>query len=342
MASRFDDFKIDKISFDGDSRVQWRKANLNGRNYAYIYGEPASGKWKATIFLLHGFPDLAVGWRYQIPHLLNLGFRIVAPDQLGYGRTDAPDDFREYAFKKIAADFALLAKQLGESRIVLCGHDWGAALVYRIYHHQRALISHIITVCVPYSAPRANYIPLDDMVARFLPNFGYQLQFRSGEVEKVIRTRDDVQQFLLSLYGGRTAEGEIGWSAEKGIKLNKVGNFRPSQLLKGQDLEFYTTEFSRHGIHGPLNWYRLAEINFNDEKEHASTPKIEVPLLFIQALKDLALPPESMSKSMGQMIPSLTVEKLNTSHWALTEDPKRVNEAIGRFLEKHFPEKSSL
>lgn len=37
---------------------------------------------------------------------------------------DAPDDFEEYAFKKIAADFALLAQQLGESRIVLCGHDW--------------------------------------------------------------------------------------------------------------------------------------------------------------------------------------------------------------------------
>lgn len=37
MASRFDRSEVDKISFDGDSRVQWRKANLNGRNYgAYI------------------------------------------------------------------------------------------------------------------------------------------------------------------------------------------------------------------------------------------------------------------------------------------------------------------
>lgn len=110
----------------------------------------------------------------------------------------------------------------------------GAALAYAIYHHQRALISHIITVCVPYSAPRATYIPLDELVARFLPNFGYQLQFRSGEVEKVIRTRNDVQQFLLSLYGGRTAEGELGWKAEEGIKLDKVGSLRPSPLLKGE------------------------------------------------------------------------------------------------------------
>lgn len=71
-------------------------------------------------------------------------------------------------------------------------------------------------------------------MARFLPNFGYQLQFRSGEVEKVIRTRDDVRQFLVSLYGGRTATGEFGWSAEKGIKLDKMGSLRPSPLLKGE------------------------------------------------------------------------------------------------------------
>ena len=107
-------------------------------------------------------------------------------------------------------------------------------------------------------------------------------------------------------------------------------------------MEFYTTEYYRHGCHGPLNWYRLTEVNFEDEKQYASTPKIEVPVLFIQALRDQALPPSSMSKSMGKTIPDLTVEQVNTSHWALTEDPKRVNEAIGRFLEKQFPEKSSL
>jgi hypothetical protein len=75
---------------------------------------------------------------------------------------------------------------------------------------------------------------MDELVARFFPNLGYQLQFRSGEVEKLIRTRDDVQQFLLCMYGGRTAEGEAGWSAEEGIKLDKVGSFRPSPLLKGE------------------------------------------------------------------------------------------------------------
>lgn len=36
---------------------------------------------------IHGWPDLSMGWRYQIPHLVELGFRVVAPDMMGYGGT---------------------------------------------------------------------------------------------------------------------------------------------------------------------------------------------------------------------------------------------------------------
>jgi hypothetical protein len=36
---------------------------------------------------IHGWPDLAIGWRYQIPLLLSLGLRVVAPDMMGYGGT---------------------------------------------------------------------------------------------------------------------------------------------------------------------------------------------------------------------------------------------------------------
>ncbi|MDH3748538.1 MAG: alpha/beta fold hydrolase, partial [Gammaproteobacteria bacterium] len=43
-----------------------------------------------AVILLHGFPELAYSWRHQLPALANAGFRAIAPDQRGYGRTDAP------------------------------------------------------------------------------------------------------------------------------------------------------------------------------------------------------------------------------------------------------------
>lgn len=69
------------------------------------------------------------------------------------------------------------------------------------------------------------------------------------------------------------------------------------------------------------------------------TPKIEIPALFIPALRDLALPPQSMGKSMAKYVPNLTVQKVNTTHWAMIEDPTRINEIIGSWLGKHFPDK---
>ena len=47
----------------------------------------AQGEQKGTIFLIHGFPDLSLGWRYQIPMLTELGFRCIAIDCMGYGNT---------------------------------------------------------------------------------------------------------------------------------------------------------------------------------------------------------------------------------------------------------------
>lgn len=46
-----------------------------------------SGRWLGTVIMVHGFQDLSFGWRYQIPSLLDQGFRVTAIDCTGYGGT---------------------------------------------------------------------------------------------------------------------------------------------------------------------------------------------------------------------------------------------------------------
>lgn len=75
-----------------DSQFEYQTATVNGVTYNYIVAEPASGKVVGTIFLIHGWPDLSLGWRNQIPFLTSKGLRVIAPDMLGYGGTDAPED----------------------------------------------------------------------------------------------------------------------------------------------------------------------------------------------------------------------------------------------------------
>lgn len=51
------------------------------------HGDNEDGVDGANNMQVHGWPDLSLGWRYQIPLLVNLGFRVVVPDMMGYGGT---------------------------------------------------------------------------------------------------------------------------------------------------------------------------------------------------------------------------------------------------------------
>lgn len=94
-------------------------------------------------------------------------------------------------------------------------------------------------------------IPLEEMVRTVAPHFRYQLQFASGDLEKVIRSEEEIKQLLCALYGGRTPQGEFGFDAEQGVLLDRVPRLRRSRLLSDEELEYYAQEFARNGIHGP-------------------------------------------------------------------------------------------
>ncbi|KAI2789469.1 hypothetical protein POX_d04960 [Penicillium oxalicum] len=321
---------VDKIRVSGDPRIQYKSATVNGRQYGYLLSQPDSGKYRATIFLIHGFPDISMGWRYQIPMFVEMGLRVVAPDCLGYGRTEAPDELALYSHKRCADDMKALATHLGESRIILGGHDWGAALSYRIALWHPDLISHLFTVCVPYARPQPTYLSIEDLVNNSASHFRYQIQFADGDVEKVVHTKSDIKQFLAAMYGGRTEKGEVGFDAEKGVLLDKLPSLKPSRLLSEEELDYYATEFSRHGMHGPLNWYRTRRVNYEEELAILDR-KITIPVLFIQALKDQALPPH-LGKSMAKHVPNMTMKQVNTAHWALWEKPEDVNRIISTWM----------
>lgn len=79
-----------------------------------------------------------------------------------------------------------------------------------------------------------------------------------------------------------------------------------------------------------VNWYRTRKINFEDELSIVGR-RITAPTLFIQALRDEALPPH-LGKAMGKQIPKLDLKQVDTAHWALWEKPEEVNAIISEWL----------
>ncbi|EKD12985.1 epoxide hydrolase [Drepanopeziza brunnea f. sp. 'multigermtubi' MB_m1] len=311
-----------------DPRVQYKTAILNGVTYNYILAEPL-GQILYTIFLIHGWPDLSFGWRYQIPHLLSLGLRVVVPDMMGYAGTDAPESLTHYTYKRAADDLAALAQQLGLSSIMLGGHDWGGAIVYRVALHYPKLIKAMFSVCTPFAPPRKEFLDVTVM-----PNFKYQVQLRGPEIEAEIVGKEKLRKFLTAVYGGRTPEGEPGFTVAQGLLFDALPKITPGPLVSKEEMDFYVERYALKGIRGPLNWYRTQELNFEDEKLMAAEMegfKFDIPTLFIAGARDEALPP-SMSVGMDKWFRSLTRGEVDASHWALWEKPAEVNRYIEEFL----------
>ena len=330
-----------------DPRVQRLTATVRGFNYSYLLSEPTSAP-KDTIFLVHGFPDLSYGWRHQIPYFTELGYRVICPDMLGYGQTSSPHAVEEYTLKKLSSDVNELArKYVGEKgQIILGGHDWGGALVWRVALWFPELIKGVFSICTPYHAPAKSYKSLEDIIAAgSTQNFTYQLHFKGPEVEAHCQGEEGVRQFLNCLHGGQGPNGEVAFRPQQGVAFENLPKLRRSLLLSQEDLDHYTSEYMRHPapqLRGPLNWYRTRELNFKDEKPLADKGvKLDMPALFVSATRDKALPPE-MSRGMEVNFAKLERGEVESSHWALTQAADEVNKNVGAWLEKLDTIKSSL
>lgn len=80
------------------------------------------------VFLLHGMPSWSFLWRKAIPPLLEAGCRVVAPDLLGFGRSDKPTNVADYTYPRHVAAIEELLDSLGAERVHFVLHDWGGPI----------------------------------------------------------------------------------------------------------------------------------------------------------------------------------------------------------------------
>ncbi|KAF2714805.1 alpha/beta-hydrolase [Pleomassaria siparia CBS 279.74] len=337
---------LQPIAPQGDSRIEHKTAVVNGHTYHYLLGVPPGGKFNDTVFLIHGWPDLSLGWRYQIPMLLDLGFRVVAPDLMGFGGTDAPkvppNDINVYGLKRASDNIAELAKIVGADRIILGGHDWGGMVVWRCAQWHPELVSHVFSVCTPYLPPRKEYFSAELLVKGPLPQFQYQIQLASGDVEKSVKDEESIRQFLKGLFGGQGPNGETCFDPYQGLIAENLPLIGDSRLLNGDVLDYYVKEYARHGIHSTLNWYRTRKANWEEDLALLDKQTISIPALYVEATYDTVLTPE-MSKGMEAFVPNLTRGDVPATHWALTQKPEEVNAIVSKWLaDQGFGTRSSL
>ncbi|MBV9419927.1 MAG: alpha/beta fold hydrolase, partial [Alphaproteobacteria bacterium] len=93
--------------------VAWPEPHFvktNGIDMAVYEAGPKDG---IPVVLCHGFPELAYSWRHQLPALAAAGYRAIAPDQRGYGRTSRPEAITDYDMEHLTGDLVGLLDTLG-------------------------------------------------------------------------------------------------------------------------------------------------------------------------------------------------------------------------------------
>lgn len=110
----------------------------------------------------------------------------------------------------------------------------GGFVVWRAAQWYPDLVSHVFSVCTPYTAPHREYFSTEDLVKGQLPQFAYQLHLASGEVEKSVKDEQSIKQFLRGMYGARGPNGELAFDPEKGVLAENLPIIGESRILNGK------------------------------------------------------------------------------------------------------------
>ncbi|MGM9439320.1 alpha/beta fold hydrolase [Streptomyces murinus] len=292
------------------------------------------------VLLVHGFPESWYSWRRQLPALAAAGYRAVAIDVRGYGRSSKPVAIDDYRMLDLVADNVAVVHALGEESAVVVGHDWGSNIAAASALLHPEVFRAVGLLSVPY-APPGGPRPTDvfDRIGGPEQEFYVSYFQEPGRAEAEIEP--DVRGWLAGFYAALSADTMPAQGEPDPHFVARGGRLRdrfPAGVLPAwlseDDLDVYAGEFERTGVTGALNRYRNMDRDWEDLAPHRGAP-ITQPSLFIGGTLDAST--TWMSDAIDAYpttLPGLSVSHLldGCGHWIQQERPDEVNRLLTDWL----------
>ena len=257
-----------------------------------------------VVILLHGFPEFWYGWHRQIEPLANAGFRVIVPDQRGYNLSSKPKGIASYAIPELVSDVIAIAEQLGQQKIFLAGHDWGAAVAWStaLLHPER--IAKLVILNVPHPSVMRRYV-----------------------FTRLRQTRRSWYMFFF----------QLPWLPESCFAASRfrmgtralAASSRPG-TFSTNDLAQYRGAWSQPGaLTAMMNWYRAAfrhRVKFPDRT-------VRVPTRILWGERDAFLLTEMAHDSLKYCANGELVTFPEATHWLQHEEPARVSGHLVEFFQ---------
>ena len=308
------------------------------------------------IVFVHGWPELSVSWRGQLPVFGGLGFRAVAPDMRGYGRSSVYSRHEDYGLEAIVADMLELLGALGAERAIWVGHDWGAPVVWSIAQHHPERCHGVASLCVPYQpegfavettvplADRSVY-PADKFPAA---QWDYQLFYRENFPVAVESFESDVGAAVRALFrsGDPSKKGKPsptafvrangGWFRGRSSAPDAP---RDPVILSEDDEHRYVSALKRNGFFGPCSWYMNWKANLAYAERAQANWRLNMPVLFMHGAYDYVCETlvSRLAEPMRAYCSNLIEVTVPSGHWMAQEAPVAVNAALAKWIGAQFP-----
>jgi pimeloyl-ACP methyl ester carboxylesterase len=264
----------------------------------------ASGPRDApVVVLLHGFPEFWYGWHRQIEPLTNAGFRVIVPDQRGYNLSGKPRGSAAYAIPELVSDVVAIADQLGQQKVFLAGHDWGAAVAWSaaILHPER--IEKLAILNVPHPSVMRRYVFTHfRQTRRSWYMFFFQIPW--------------LPETCFSAFNFRMGTRALTASSRPGT-------------FSSEDFEQYLAAWSQPGaLTAMIHWYRAAfrsRAKFRDRT-------VRVPTRILWGERDAFLLAEMARESLKYCTSGELITFPQATHWLQHEEPEKVSQLLMEFF----------
>ncbi len=267
-----------------------------------LHAVAAGPKDGPVVVLLHGFPEFWYGWHKQIEPLAAAGFRVIVPDQRGYNLSSKPQSVAPYALTELVSDVIAIADHLGQQKIFVAGHDWGAAVAWSatLLHPQR--IAKLAVLNVPHPSVMRRFLSTRPrQMLRSWYMFFFQLPW--------------LPEALFSAFHFRIGARVL-------LRSSRPGTF------SSDDLAQYRAAWSQPGaLTGMINWYRALfrhRVKFPNRTVRVSTR-------ILWGERDAFL----LSEMAHESLPYCTNAELFTfaaTHWLQHEESAKVSQILVEFF----------
>jgi pimeloyl-ACP methyl ester carboxylesterase len=321
------------------------------------------------VLLCHGFPESAYSWRHQMEALAQAGYRAVAMDMRGYGRSSKPPHPAAYTIPTVARDCIEVVEALGGDRVVIVGHDIGAPVAWTAAWMRPDLFRGVVGLSVPFGGRGTAGLPGDPFGLRrpsevhaelagpgltfYQDYFAQPGHVAELEIEEDLRTWLTAGLYSLSadspvppeLAGVDLLNLPYEWlvefvrasmcvpDGEKFASRLQVPDALPSWLSQ-DDLEYIVAELEHGGLRAPLAYYNNIDLGWEQLAELDGQP-LTVPAMFIGGDRDVAtIWSQEAAARASEVVNDLRGSVIipNCGHWIQQEHPEIVNRELLGFL----------